>query len=194
MSREHLLKSLEVAGTPPEILAAFAAVPRERFVPPGFSAQAYVDSALPLSCGSTISQPAMVAIVLRELRIEPGLRVLEVGSGSGYFLALLHALGCEATGVEIDARLAKESQRALGDSAVVLAGDAASAKLQGPFDRVVFSASLERVPGWVLGLLAPDGFVLAPIGTVTQELERVYSDGRRERTGRLCRFVPFQES
>jgi protein-L-isoaspartate(D-aspartate) O-methyltransferase len=194
VDRQALLSSLQRTGTPAEIVAAFAAVPRERFVPTESADQAWDDCALPLRFGSTISQPSMIAIVLEELRLTPGARVLEIGSGCGYLLALLSAMGCDATGIEIDSVLADRSRQLLGQSAKVIAGDAASAELGGPFDRVVFSASLDHVPNWALDLLTPEGFVLAPIGKYTQELERVYRDGRRERTGRLCRFVPFQET
>ena len=194
MDRQALLSSLQRTGTPAEIVAAFAAVPREQFVPAKSEDQAWDDCALPLALGSTISQPAMIAIVLEELRLKPGARVLEIGSGCGYLLALLSAMGCDATGIEIDSALAERSKQLLGKSAAVIAGDAASADLGGPFDRIVFSAALDAVPQWALDLLTPEGFVLAPIGRFTQELERVYRDGTRERTGRLCRFVPFQET
>jgi protein-L-isoaspartate(D-aspartate) O-methyltransferase len=194
VDRQALLSSLQQAGTPAEIVAAFAAVPRERFVPAESADQAWDDCALPLGFGSTISQPAMIAIVLEELRIMPGARVLEIGSGCGYLLALLSAMGCDATGIEIDSALAERSKQLLGKSATVIAGDAASADFADRFDRVVFSAALNQVPNWALDLLTPEGFVLAPIGKYTQELERVYRDGQRERTGRLCRFVPFRET
>jgi protein-L-isoaspartate(D-aspartate) O-methyltransferase len=194
VDRQALLSSLQRTGTPADIVAAFAAVPRERFVPAESADRAWDDCALPLGLGSTISQPAMIAIVLEELRLTPGARVLEIGSGCGYLLALLSAMGCEATGIEIDSALAERSKILLGQSATVISGDAASAEFGGRFDRVVFSASLDHVPNWALDLLTPEGFVLAPIGRFTQELERVYRDGTRERTGRLCRFVPFQET
>src|SRR5687767_8684418 len=119
-----------------------AAVPREQFVPASSAEQAWDDCALPLGSGSTISQPAMVAVVLEELQLNPGLRVLEVGSGSGYLLALLRALECDAKGVEIDPKLAEGSKRALGEGVTVISGDAATVDLQGPHDRIVFSAAL----------------------------------------------------
>lgn len=173
-------------------MAAMAAVPRERFVPPESAGRAWDDCALPLACGSTISQPAMVALVLEELQLSAGMRVLEIGSGCGYLLALIHAMGGEVTGVEIDERLAAASQELLAKQATVMAGDASKLDLSGPFDRVVFSASVDSVPDWAMGLLGPEGFVLAPVGGPVQELERWHADGKREQTGRLCRFVPFR--
>jgi protein-L-isoaspartate(D-aspartate) O-methyltransferase len=194
MNREQLLRSLETAGTPNDVLAAMSMVQREAFVPESLAAQAWDDSALRLALGSTISQPAMVAVVLEELRLTPGLRVLEVGSGSGYLLALIYAMGSDPTGIEIDPQLAKESQGKLCGTAVVIAGDAAEVDRRPPYDRIVFSAALRNVPEWALNDLAPKGFILAPVGIDTQELVRVFADRRRERTGRLCRFVPFRQS
>jgi protein-L-isoaspartate(D-aspartate) O-methyltransferase len=137
----------------------------------------------------------MVAVVLEELRIEPGLRVLEVGSGSGYLLALIHAMGAEAVGIEIDTSLAEESRKHLPETVAVIEGDAATVDRKAPYDRIVFSASVTELPEWSVGDLSPGGFCLAPVGGGdVQELTRAYKDGRRERTGRLCRFVPFRGS
>lgn len=192
MNREQLLDSLRRSGTPPEVLLAMGAVPRERFVPASSASRAWDDSALHLSHGSTISQPSMVAVVLQELQVTPGLRALEVGSGSGYLLALLAAMGVEATGIEIDSSLAASSALALGDSARVIVGDASTVDRGGPYDRIVFSAALVDVPEWATADLSPAGFVLAPVGTGVQELIRASADGTQARTGRLCRFVPFR--
>ncbi|MDQ2986501.1 MAG: protein-L-isoaspartate O-methyltransferase [Armatimonadota bacterium] len=192
MNRDELLQSLRDAGTSQDVLAAMTAVSRERFVPAEMASQAWNDSALRLADGSTISQPAMVAVVLEELRLEAGLRVLEIGSGSGYLLALLNAMGAEAIGIEIDRHLAASSLRALGRDAMVLVGDAATVDRRPPYDRIVFSAALKAIPDWPLCDLTPEGFLLAPVGDDVQELVRAHADGRRERTGRLCRFVPFQ--
>ena len=192
MNRDELLQSLRDAGTSPDVLAAMTAVSRERFVPAELASQAWNDSALRLADGSTISQPAMVAVVLEELRLEAGLRVLEIGSGSGYLLALINAMGAEAIGIEIDRGLAAASQLALGSDATVLIGDAAAVYRRPPYDRIVFSAAVKATPDWPIRDLTAEGFLLAPVGDDVQELVRIYADGRRERTGRLCRFVPFQ--
>ena len=195
MNREQLLRTLERSGTPLPILSAMGAVSREEFVPIALADRAWDDCPLRLADGSTISQPAMVAVVLEELRLSAGLRVLEIGSGSGYLLALMASMGVDATGIEIEERLAAESQARLGKVAKVISGDGASVQGDPPYDRIVFSAALNDVPDWAIGQLSGDGFVLAPLGTGdVQELVRVWSDGRRERTGRLCRFVPFRRN
>lgn len=194
MTREQLLDSLRRSGVGDAILSAFSTVDRERFVPESHRDQAWQDVALPLAHGSTISQPSMVATMLEELRLQPSARVLEIGSGSGYLLALMEAMGADVVGVEIDAGLAESSRAKLPESVAVVSGEASAASLTGPFDRIVISAALAEPPAWALSLLAPDGFLLAPLGVGTQELVRCYADGKREHTGKLCRFVPFVTS
>lgn len=178
----------------PEIERAFLAVPREEFVTEEYRTAAYVDSALPLINGATISQPSMVAVMLDELRLSPGMSVLEAGSGCGYFLALLAEMGAKPIGVEIIEELAAKSKETLvrlGYQIEVIAGDAAQVRFVQPFGRVVFSAAVSAIPQWSRDLLGPGGFVLAPVGAHgEQELLRSYSD-RQEWTGRRCRFVPF---
>src|SRR5207253_1847064 len=78
----------------PRVRDAFRAVTRERFVQPGDSEDAYVDVPLPIGAGQTISAPSMIAIMLDEASLDPGERVLEIGTGSGYHAALLaHLVG-----------------------------------------------------------------------------------------------------
>ncbi len=188
---ERLKRELSLT---PEIVSAFLAVPREEFVPQEYRNSAYADCALPLQEGATISQPSMLAIMLLEMDLEPQMDVLEVGSGSGYFLALLSQMGANVVGVEIIPELAERSKRtlqALGYSAMVIQGDAAKMTYDRLFDRVVFSAALRQIPQWSRDLLKPGGFVLAPVGEHEfQELVRGYKDAD-VRTGRYCRFVPF---
>ena len=179
---------------PPEIEAAFLAVPREEFVPEASRESSYTDLALPLQAGATISQPSMLVIMLLELRLKRGVSVLEAGSGCGYFLALLAAAGAKACGVEIITGLAKQSRERLdrlGYDVEVIDGDASKVEFGRKFGRVVFSAAVSNVPHWSRKVLEPGGFVLAPVGDREyQELVRAY-EVRTEFTGRLCRFVPF---
>lgn len=194
--REELLQRIAlVAPGNDALLEAFKKVPREEFVPPEWRDRAWSDQALPLAEGSTISQPTMIAIMLDTLDVSPGMRVLEVGSGSGYVLALLEEMGVEAVGVEIISHVANRSLltlRRLGYKAEVLQGNAAEMTWDEKFDRVLFSAAVEEVPRWAIEALKEGGFVLAPVGDRSaQELIRAYKD-RTERTRQYCRFVPFQ--
>ncbi|HET6645087.1 MAG TPA: protein-L-isoaspartate O-methyltransferase [Fimbriimonadales bacterium] len=195
MDRPMLLANLRDEGFSEAVVSAFAAVPREEFVPAGYLAQAYEDMALPIGGGATISQPSMLAVMLDELRLSTGTSVLEIGSGCGYFLALMEAMGGECVGVEIQPRLARESMETLarlGLRAKVIEGNAEilGELLPSQRDRVVFSAAILQIPQWAIGLLAPGGFVLAPVGRIGQELFRADALGSF-RTGRRCRFVPF---
>lgn len=179
---------------PEWLVRAFLEVRREDFVPKGYEELCYDDNALPLVEGATLSQPSMLAIMLRELQLEPGMHILEVGSGSGYFLALLSAAGMDATGVEILSELAHQSRENLakgGWTANVIEGDASCIEFDSSFDRIVFSAAVNEAPSWAFRFLKPGGFILAPFGPSSgQELVRYYPD-RIERTGQYCRFVPF---
>jgi protein-L-isoaspartate(D-aspartate) O-methyltransferase len=194
-SKSRLVRRFrEELHLPEWLVEVFLEVRREDFVPKGYEEFCYDDHALPLMEGATLSQPSMLAIMLRELRLAPGLQVLEVGSGSGYFLALLCAAGVDATGVEILRGLADQSRENLakgGWAAKVIAGDASRIEFDTCFDRIVFSAAIDEVPGWAFRFLKPGGFILAPFGRSNgQELIRYYPD-RIERTGQYCRFVPF---
>lgn len=195
LSKSDLLSQMEREGIlDTRLRQAFEAVPREAFVPPDLEPYAYADAALPLAEGSTISQPSMIALMLSELLVQPGMTVLEVGSGSGYVLALLSALGCQVTGIEINAGLAERSRHALRASSgvvEVLIGDASTTEFCEQFDRILISAAVDDKPSWAMKWLAPGGFVLAPVRQLMdQELIRYFAD-RSERTGKLCRFVPF---
>jgi len=194
--REELLRRVALVAPGNEaLLGAFKKVPREEFVPPEWRDNAWSDQALPLAEGSTISQPSMIAIMLDTLDVAPGMRVLEVGSGSGYVLALLEELGVDAVGVELIPHVANRSRltlQRLGYKAAVLQGNAAEMEWSEKFDRVLFSAAVEEVPEWAFDALNEGGFVLAPVGDRgSQELIRAYRD-RAERTRQYCRFVPFQ--
>jgi protein-L-isoaspartate(D-aspartate) O-methyltransferase len=194
-SKNLLIESMDRQGMLAEdIKQAFLAIPREEFVPNEFKIHSYDDCALPLEQGATLSQPSMLAIMLSELRLQPGMKVLEVGSGSGYLLALMKAMGANVTGVEIIESLAETSRKTLEKinlNIEVITGDASAINFPEKFDRVVFSAAVREIPHWATELLNPDGFVLAPVGTQhEQQLIRAYQNSTQE-TGRYCRFVPF---
>src|SRR4030081_3002559 len=108
-ARDRLLAALRddprLATTGDVAVNAIAAVPRELFVPPRFVELAYEDAALELGPGATISAPSMVAAMVAARWPAPGLRVLEIGAGSGYAAAVMAAAGMEVTGVEIEPAL-----------------------------------------------------------------------------------------
>ena len=184
----------------PRVLAAMQAVPRHLFVPADLAPQAYGDWALPVLSGQTISQPYIVARMLELLEVEPGHRVLEIGTGSGYQTALLaHIAGTvftiermeELVGWAIDrlARLAVDNVR-------VRVGDGTLGwPLWAPYDRVLVAAAAPRVPDALRTQLGEHGQLVIPVGgspyQVLEVWRRVASHRwEHERRGE-CRFVPL---
>jgi protein-L-isoaspartate(D-aspartate) O-methyltransferase len=183
------------------ILSAFEHVPREAFLPPELADRAYEDTALPIGLGQTISQPSMIALMLKALQCTPQHRVLEVGSGSGYVLALLSHLGCEVFGVERHAELASrasETLRTIGVIGVVVQeGDGTLGLPQhAPFDRILVSAGAAAIPDALLAELAEGGGRLVmPVGSAESQIlvtcERDDKGTLHYRAGASCIFVPL---
>lgn len=150
------------------LIRAFATVPREVFLESALSSRAFEDHALPIGFGQTISKPSTVARMLASLELRPGERVLEIGAGSGYVLALLSAIGVEAFGVEKLPQLARLARRrldALGLQRVVLrSGDGKRGWPDlAPFDAIIVSAAFEAVPQPLFDQLVLGGRIVAPI-------------------------------
>jgi protein-L-isoaspartate(D-aspartate) O-methyltransferase len=180
------------------VLAAFGAVPRHRFVAPGLERLAYADRPLPTCDGQTVSQPYIVACMTEALDVRPGVRVLELGTGSGYQTAILAHLGAEVWSIESSPTLWRQARArlcALGYEAHVACGDgtlgwAAAA----PFDRILATGSLPRPNPTLLAQIRKDGLFVGPVGGLrSQRLVRITVDpsGLREETLTACAFVPL---
>ena len=96
----------------PRVLAAFLDVPRERFVPPGHSGQAFADTTIPLPCGQRMMSPRNQGLVLQSLELQPGEHILEVGTGSGFLTACMRHLGARIDSLEIHPELAEAAEKA----------------------------------------------------------------------------------
>lgn len=186
--------------TDARILDAFAQVPRAAFLPPELAERAYDDSALPLGFGQTISQPSMIALMLKALDVSPRHRVLEVGSGSGYVLALLSHIGCEVFGVERLPELvarARETLRGIGVTDVILQeGDGTHGLPEhAPYDRILVSAGAPSIPEPLLAELAEGGRLVMPVGGAESQIlvtcERDDKGSLHYRAGPSCVFVPL---
>jgi protein-L-isoaspartate(D-aspartate) O-methyltransferase len=158
------------------VLGAVERVPREAFVDKPFAHQAWDNSALPIACGQTISQPYVVAYITQELRLEPNMRVLELGTGSGYQAAVLAPLCRRVYTVERHHALFKQAQarfKALKlDNITTRHGDGLNGwPEQAPFDRIVLSAAVAEVPLILIEQLKPGGALIAPVGTVPKSNE-----------------------
>ena len=193
--RERMVREqLEKKGIRnPRVLEAFRSVPRHLFVNPADEASAYQDRPLALSNGQTISQPYMVALMTEALDLEPGQRVLEIGTGSGYQAAILAELGAHVYTVERIPELSAEARRRLelagyydvrfhiGDGTLGLPGEE-------PFERIIVTAGAPDAPIALLARLAEPGVLVVPIGDdQVQDLVRYRKADHRVARETLCR-------
>ena len=197
----RLVLALRSQGvTEPAVLNAIETTPRELFVPDLFQDRSHEDSALPIACGQTISQPFIVGLMTQALTIEPRARVLEIGTGSGYQTAILAKLSRLVYTVERYRTLMREAEgrfKTLGLTNVITRfGDGGEGwPEQAPFDRILVTAAAPEEPKALLSQLKPNGVLVAPIGKgPVQSLRRYAGDGKggfkMELLGDV-RFVPL---
>jgi protein-L-isoaspartate(D-aspartate) O-methyltransferase len=153
----------------PRIRDVMAKVPRHLFVPQSEEPLAYINHALPIGCGQTISQPYIVALMTALLEPQPGDVVLEVGTGSGYQAAVLSLLVKQLYSIEVipeTAAEATERLRRLGyDNVEVCAGDGALGWPEyAPFDGIIVTAAGPKVPAALIQQLKPGGRLVIPVG------------------------------
>jgi protein-L-isoaspartate(D-aspartate) O-methyltransferase len=150
------------------VLAAMATVSRHAFVPTELRAHAYDDGALPIGRGQTISQPYIVALMTQLLALRGDERVLEIGTGSGYQIAVLAELGAAVYSIEIHAELverARATLAALGYTGVhIRVGDGAAGWPEAaPFDALIVTAAVPHLPESLLDQVRDAGRVVAPL-------------------------------
>lgn len=166
---------LEKAGildddTQEVLLSAFATVPRNLFIEGAFNLRATQDVSLPIGFGQTISKPSTVARMLGLVGIRPGMRVLEVGCGSGYCSAVMSACGATVFAVEYNGLLAQRTRKlldGLGYNEIILRnGDGRRGwKEHAPYDAIVVSAAFEFIESELIKQLKPNGGrLVAPVG------------------------------
>jgi protein-L-isoaspartate(D-aspartate) O-methyltransferase len=182
------------------VLAVMAAVPREAFVPERARRDAYADGPIDIGAGQTISQPYIVARMTELLRVGPGDRVLDVGTGSGYQAAVLAELGCLVTSIEREAALAEEARARLerlgyGDRVTIRLGDGSLGAPDGaPWDGIVVAAAAPAIPQALRDQLADGRRLVIPVGgRREQQLMVVERHGAEwiERSDGPCVFVPL---
>jgi protein-L-isoaspartate(D-aspartate) O-methyltransferase len=181
----RLILGLRSQGvTDPKVLKIIEATPRELFTPELFKERAFEDSALPIACGQTISQPFIVGLMTQALKIDRRSRVLEIGTGSGYQTAILSGLARLVYTVERYRTLLREAEarfKVLGLTNVITRfGDGGEGwPEQAPFDRAMVTAAAPGEPTALLRQLKPNGILVAPIGRgPVQTLRRYTGDGK----------------
>ena len=153
----------------PAVLAAMETVPRHLFVPPESVQDAYADHPLPIGYGQTISQPYIVAWMTELLRLKPGNKVLEIGTGSGYQAAILGQMGMEVYTVEIIESLATQAAERLAGMGykmiTVLAADGYYGWPEhAPFDAIIGTCAPDHIPPALVAQLADGGRMVLPVG------------------------------
>ena len=199
--RARLVLGLRTQGiSDPSVLRAIERTPRELFTPDLFRERAWEDSALPVACGQTISQPYIVALMTQALTLEPRSRVLEIGTGTGYQTTVLARIARLVYTVERYRTLMREAEgrfKELGLLNIVTKfGDGNEGwSEQAPFDRILVTAAAQEEPKTLLTQLKPSGVLVAPVGKgPVQTLIRYAGDGKGGfKTEALCevRFVPM---
>jgi protein-L-isoaspartate(D-aspartate) O-methyltransferase len=199
----RLLMELRRSGvTDTRVLSAIEVVPREAFVAEPFLDKAYENSALPIECGQTISQPLVVGIMSQALEIGDRMKVLEVGTGSGYQAAVLAKLCRRVYTIERHRTLATVAEKRFADLRI----HNITAKLgdgykgwpeQAPFDRILVTAAARELPITLLEQLADDGIMVIPVGDnpFDQQVMVIHRQGENFTTQSILpvRFVPLVE-
>ena len=184
------------------VLKTLEEVPRSIFVEPSIESKSYLNIALPINCGQTISQPIIVATMTQALKLNKNHRVLEIGTGSGYQSAILAKLARFVYTVERFNSLKREAERKFQLLKLVNifckhADGGLGWKEQAPFDRIIVTASAPEIPNTLLDQLKDNGIMLIPIGEENNDqmlvLVKKNGDKYSKETLLNVRFVPLLE-
>jgi protein-L-isoaspartate(D-aspartate) O-methyltransferase len=181
------------------VLRAMERVPRHEFVAEASRPEAYEDHPIGIGDCQTISQPYIVAVMLQALGMEPGDKVLEIGTGSGYQTALLAELAAEVYSMERHAALARAAESVLtrlgyGNVQLFLRDGSQGLAEFSPYDAIVVSAAAPEIPASLWAQLGEEGRMVIPVGPAeAQQLRLIEKRNGRAQTSMLegCRFVPL---
>lgn len=194
-SRRRMVKEQLIARgiTDENVLRAMASVPRHLFVNEALYPTAYDDRPLPIACGQTISQPYTVALMCQMLMAEKGMKVLEIGTGSGYQAAVLREMGLKVFSVErikelyVNTKSLLTTKLGYYDMQLFLSDGTLGLELFAPYDRVIVAAGGPSIPEALKAQLSDNGIMLIPVGKekMTQNLIRVFKMGSTYREENL---------
>lgn len=183
-----------------EVLEAMRKVERHKLVPPNMREYAYDDRPLPIGGGQTISQPYIVAYMTAILQPKPEMKILEIGTGSGYQAAVLAEIVGQVYTIEIVTELGLRSEKALKEMGYenikVKIGDGYQGwPEEGPFDGIIVTAAAEKIPPPLITQLKEGGRLIIPVGPNNESQELMLVEkmkGKTKITKMLpVRFVPF---
>ena len=180
MDKKQLILSLQKHGFSEEIILAFEKVDREKFIPSIFKKFAYVDEPISIGHDQTISQPSTIAFMLDLLELEDNQKILEVGSGSGYVLALISEISKKSKifGAERIKGLAdrsKKNSQNYKQIKVIFSDGSKGLKAYAPFDRILVSASAGEIPEKLVEQLKDNGILVCPVRNNLTQIKK--SDG-----------------
>ena len=181
-----------------QVIAAIQTVPRERFVPAEYKTCAYEDRPLPIGMGQTISQPYIVALMTESLELSQDMKVLEIGTGSGYQSAVLAEIVKEVYSVEINGELFQRTKKILAPYPnIKLSNHDGSLGWEkySPYDRIIVTAAPSDIPDAYYSQLKEGGIMVIPVGpsSWSQELYKIIKTAGRIKRVKLCdvAFVPL---
>jgi protein-L-isoaspartate(D-aspartate) O-methyltransferase len=199
-NREKLVQLLNKKGiTDAEVLKAFRMVPRHFFIESAFEERAYEDCTFPIGEGQTISQPYTVAYQTQYLDVKPGMKVLEIGTGSGFQCAILCMMGANVYSIERSKPLherAKQILSYIGLKPRLKYGDGTIGwSAHQPFDRIIVTAGAPTLPQTLISQLAIGGKMIIPVGNMEGQtmilIQRISDSEYREKKLDAFRFVPL---
>ena len=198
--RNQLVKTIVEKGiTDKNVLKAIANIPRHLFMDSGFVDFAYQDKAFPISADQTISQPYTVAFQTEVLEVEPGHKVLEIGTGSGYQTAVLIEVGAKVYTIERQKELFKKTKLFLpklgyNPKKIVFGDGYKGLPDEAPFDSIIVTAGAPFVPKPLLAQLKIGGRLVIPVGDDVQTMNLIIrtseKDFEKHELGKF-RFVPM---
>lgn len=178
MNKKQLIEGLKAEGFGDDIINAFSKVKREDFIPIEFRESAYEDIPLPIGLGQTISQPYTIAFMLNLLELHDNLKILEIGSGSGYVLALINEISKNSKifGVEIVKEISEKSKKVLKNykNIKVVHGNGINGlKQKAPLDRILISASADEIPEHLYSQLKDNGILVCVVGNSIYQIKKL---------------------
>jgi len=167
--RTELVNNLRKKGiTDERVLEAMQKVERHRFVPEAVQHHAYKDIALPIGYGQTISQPYTVAIMTQALKVQPGDKVLEIGTGSGYQAAILYEMGAKVFTIERNYELYNRALKIFDELNLKIAARCSDGTIGwdefSPYDGIIVTAGSPSIPKALKKQLAVGGRLVIPVG------------------------------
>lgn len=197
MQKKILLDALRKHKIPENIVNAFGAVDRKKFIPEDYHSETYEDIALPIGHGQTISQPYTIAFMLMLLELQNSQKILEVGSGSGYVLALINEISknSELYGIERIKEIVEKSCEIFDDckNVKIYFGDGTKGlKSEEPFDRILVSAAGDTIPQKLVSQLKIGGVLVAPVRDSVVKVKKFANENKIEEYPGFV-FVPLVE-